>query len=61
MAEKFDGATPEEIETYVVNSAQLPGESDTAWAQRVQRSESDLLAKVAARKEAETPAEEEQQ
>ena len=36
-------------------SAQQSGEADTAWAQRVQRLESDLLAKVAARPQYEAP------
>lgn len=57
---KFDGATDDEIREYVDGSAQLPGEADTAWAQRVQMAESTLLAKVAARKEAEAPFVEEQ-
>jgi hypothetical protein len=60
MAGKFDGATEDEIREYVEGSAQLPGEADTVWAQRVQRSESDLLAKVAARPAYEPPTVEEQ-
>lgn len=51
MAEKFDGATPEEITEYVEGSRQQPGEKDTDWERRVQRAEADLLAKVAARAE----------
>lgn len=52
MDGKFDGATDDEITEYVEGSRQLPGEKDTDWERRVQRSEADLLAKVAARKEA---------
>ena len=60
MASKFDGATPEELEQYVTDSAQQSGETDTAWALRVQRLEADLLAKVAARPVYEAPTIEEQ-
>ena len=55
MAGKFDGATEQELTEYVEASAQQSGEADTAWAQRVQRLESDLLAKVAARPQYEPP------
>ena len=55
MAGKFDGATEQELQEYVEASAQQSGETDTAWAQRVQRLESDLLAKVAARPTYEAP------
>jgi hypothetical protein len=51
MAGKFDGATPEELTEYVEGSAQQTGETDTAWALRVQRLEADLLAKVKVRNE----------
>lgn len=60
MAEKFDGATEQELQEYVEASAQQSGETDTAWAQRVQRLESDLLAKIANRPQYEAPAVEEQ-
>lgn len=55
MAGKFDGATEQELQEYVEASAQQTGETDTAWAQRVQRLEADLLAKVAARPQYEAP------
>lgn len=60
MTGKFDGATEQELTEYVEASAQQSGETDTAWAQRVQRLEADLLAKVANRPTYEPPTVEEQ-
>jgi predicted nucleic acid-binding Zn ribbon protein len=51
MTSKFDGATPEELTEYVEGSAQRAGETDSAWATRVQLAEAQLLAKVQARGE----------
>jgi hypothetical protein len=51
MTGKFDGATPEELTEYVEGSAQRAGETDSAWAARVQLDEAKLLAKIAARSE----------
>lgn len=46
---KWDGATADELAVYVAASEQRPGETDTAWAQRVTQAEAELLAKVRAR------------
>lgn len=46
---EFDGATPGELAAYVADSEQRSGETNTAWAQRVQMARAALLAKVAAR------------
>jgi hypothetical protein len=51
MADKFEGATPEELQEYVNASAQQVGEKDEDWARRVQRLEADLLAKVGVRQQ----------
>ena len=51
MADKFEGATPEELQEYVNASAQQVGERDEDWARRVQRLEADLLAKVGVRQQ----------
>jgi hypothetical protein len=49
MADKFEGATPEELSEYVNASAQQAGEKDEDWARRVQRLEADLLAQIGVR------------
>ena len=51
MADKFEGATPEELQEYVNASAQQVGERDEDWARRVQRLEADLLAKIGVRQQ----------
>ena len=54
MADKFEGATPEELQEYVNASAQQVGEKDEDWARRVQRLEADLLAKIGVRQQSAT-------
>jgi hypothetical protein len=46
MSHKFEGATEEELAEYVAKSAQTSTETDVEWAHRVQRLESDLLARI---------------
>lgn len=56
MGNKFDGLTPGELDQYQSESEQQSGETDVAWAQRVQQLEARWLAVAGGRRAAQAEA-----